>query len=174
MAGELFYSAIVNQKLAFARIALAASDAQQDDINGRVARHAHLDAAVGQMCCGLSYFVAELAEQYNVNLDPTGEQLPELMEGLAERAPQATELGELLNLRKQNDSWLRELLRARRNPLYLAQRFRSEHGNSVNPASIPAVDLTTVDNATAQELVGSWCRAAQSLVDRLRASLHEE
>lgn len=176
MAREYLYSAVVNQKLAFARVELAAAVARDGDtIDAKLARHAHLDSAIGQLCAALTYFVAEIGEQYDVTLDPSQQNLSAVLAEFNSRGRQSAEIAELAALRKKPGSWLTELLQARSNPVYLAQRFGpGGEEKQENAGVIPVVDVTQESEQDPLGLVQVWARSAQSQVDRLRASLHEE
>jgi hypothetical protein len=65
--------------------------------------------------------------------------------------------------------------------LSLAQRFRPRENQETDAAAsgmIPVLNLADGGEAPAEqspvELVSTWARAAQDLVDRQRAALHEE
>jgi len=171
MAGrDLQYASIVNQKLAFARHQLKAAAAQDaTDINARLARHAHLDAAVLQLVDGLAYFVAELGEGYKLALKPNG-SLVDLLGAFDGR--QSAAVAELRSLLNDRHSWLSGLMEARSDPLALPRRF-SEKPEKAAAATIPLVDLERQGSADALSLLASWLQAAQAFIDRQRAVLQE-
>ncbi|MCW8194070.1 hypothetical protein F6455_04640 [Proteobacteria bacterium 005FR1] len=184
-AKDQLYAAIANQKLAFARQALSTAAAQDDEtINGRLARHAHLDAAILELCSGVSYFVAEVAEQYGLSVEPGLRSPVELLEMFAGSGRQNAAVAELHSLRKRPDSWFADLLETAANPLSLVQRFKAEDSFAAvgapaeGGAMIPVLDVThsaaNAPDLSPVELVSGWARAAQELVDRQRAALHEE
>lgn len=178
---DYLYSAVVNQKLAFARVELTAAAAQNEDmINAKLARHAHLDSAVAQLCTALTYFVAELGEQYGLPLDPSMKGLSEMLAEFSNSGKQSSEIAELLALRKREGSWLWGLLSAAANPLFLALRFSSRYREeSQSGQLIQLVDVTPspadpLSDKNPMELLDHWARATQAIIDRQRASLHEE
>jgi hypothetical protein len=178
MANDYLYSAIVNQKLAFARLELAAAAGQHGDtINAKLARHAHLDSAAAQLCGALSYFVAEVAEQYDLTLEPSLNSVAAMLAAFASSGKQSAEINELLVLQKRAESWLGELMRASANPLFLAERFKNQN-DEAPAAGEGLIPLTDVTRKTADqdplELTKGWERSAQAIIDRLRESLHEE
>lgn len=177
MAKDHLYSAIVNQKLAFARIELEAAGSQNaDNINARLARHAHLDSAVAQLHSALCYFVAEVAEQYGLDVEP-GRALPEILGQFVESGSQSAVIGELRGLQKREGSWLYELLAAQADPLFLPQQFKAPGQTASADLLIPLVEVSSVSERPEQspeDMVRRWAGEAQAIVDRLRASLHEE
>lgn len=184
MAKDYLYSAIVNQKLAFSRVELQAAASQDGDtISAKLVRHAHLDSAMAQLCTALTYFVAEVGEEYQLALDPSLKSVPAMLTEFSETGRQSAEISELLAMQKREGSWLRELLEAKANPLALAQRFKSQSEQAqTSQGFIPLVDVTRAPASAEQsssgknpmEVVKEWASAAQALVDRQRASLHEE
>lgn len=178
---DQLYSAIVNQKLAFARVELAAAASQDGDaINARLARHAHLDSALAQLCGALTYFVAEVGEQYSLAFDPAMKSPSLILTEFSESGTHSAEIAELLSLRKKEGTWLRDLLSAAANPLYLAQRFSSrEREDPKSGEFIQLVDVTQIPSDLGSgksplELLKEWARSTQAIVDRQRGSLHEE
>lgn len=177
---DYLHSAIVNQKLAFARVELAAAVSQDGEmINAKLARHAHLDSAIAQLCDALAYFVVEVAEEYSLTLDPSLGHVTSLLAEFSSSGKQSAEIAELFALRKKPESWLSEVLSAKADPLFLARRFKNQSADAQTVAGvIPLVDVTqAASDSSGQsplELVEGWARSAQGLVDRLRGSLHEE
>lgn len=175
MAKDQLYSAIANQKLAFARIELAAATSREgDSIDARLARHAHLDSAVSQLHSALGYFVAEVADQYGLDLEPDREELPALLKRFADSGRQSAVVGELTSLRQRPGSWLAELLAARTDPLYLPQRFKAPDQQGAGMIPLIEVNGDSGGGEDPLALVRRWAAEAQGLVDRLRAGLHEE
>jgi hypothetical protein len=185
MAKDHLYSAIANQKLAFARLALGAAAAQDcETISGRLARHAHLDAAILQLCSGLTYFIAEVAEQYSLKPDPGLKSPIDLLDEFSRSSRQSAAIAELQALRKRPASWFAELLATASDPLALVQRFKPQDEELASEATpsgmIPLLNLSdgVESGGSAEqgpiELVTGWARAAQEMIDRQRTSLHEE
>lgn len=178
MAKDHFYSAIVNQKLAFARIELEAAELRDgDNLNDRLVRHAHLDSAAAQLHGALCYFVAEVAEQYSLHLEPGRAGLLKLLAQFVESGRQAAAIGELLGLQKKGGSWLSELLAAQSDPLFLPQQFKGPAQTEAGDGLIPLVEVSSASERpehSPEELVRRWAGEAQATVDRLRTSLHEE
>lgn len=180
MAKDHVYSAVANQKLAFARLALkAAADQDCETITGRLARHAYLDAAISQLLSGLTYFIAEVADQYGLKLDPGLKPPTELLNEFSHSGKQSAAVAELQSLRKRSTSWFAELLEAAANPLSLAQRFRPQieelNSEATTNGMIPLLNLGAGEGEQGSvELVTAWARSAQEIIDRQRAALHEE
>ncbi|MEX1033319.1 MAG: DUF6586 family protein [Cellvibrionaceae bacterium] len=182
------YAAIVNQKLAFARVELAAASSHKgDSTQARLTQHAHLDSAIAQLCAALSYFVVEVAEQYGVELAPVSRDLEVVLSEFVGSGRQSAEISELRGLLKNNNAWLANLIKARQDPLLLVQYFKPRaDGVQTDDGLVPLVDVTRIaatqvdsDHTSAEPanplaLVEDWARNAQVLVDRLRSSLHEE
>jgi len=157
-------SLIVNQKLVFARVEISAAReirelalSEDDSIEHKLRQHAHLDSAVNQLASAFDFFVLELTNGLNVS-------------------EQEAQKKHLID----SSSWLRDLLVARDDPRFVAERFAlmadnvdKERGES---ASVNLITSVSVDkeNLSPIALLSEWSKKMQKVVDQYRASLLEE
>ncbi len=165
-------SLIVNQKLVFARIEIAAArkvdaagkldeagSSQDNPIENKLHQHAHLDSAIYQLASAFEYFLLEQSEE-SPEVDREF-----LKRGLLKASP-----------------WLIDLLAARTNPEFIALQFASENPVIQDESSshnlIASVTLANECEAEAKkppiDLLADWSQQLQAIVDQYRASLFEE
>lgn len=152
----------VNQKLVFARIEIAAAREihelvlpESDSIEHKLRQHAHLDSAVNQLASAFDFFVLESTDGLKTT------ELEKQKKHLIDLSP-----------------WLRELLAARDDPAFIAERFslaadELDRGESGSENLIASVSIDE-KNLPPIALLFDWSKKMQVIVDQYRASLLEE
>lgn len=160
----LAHALIVNQKLVFTRIEIAAAReirelamSVDDSIEHKLRQHAHLDSAVNQLASAFDFFVLEMSNGLKVS-------------------EQEAQKNKIID----SFSWLSELLAARDTPMFIAERFALEDDQLDNldddsePMNLIASVSIDKENLSPIALLTEWSKEMQKIVDQYRASLLEE